>query len=85
MLSFDDNVYRTSHKKYFFQTVEIKNCKVMIDRESFFNQPTKNGRKSYKNIRKTATGHVDKYTTGWLLDSPCSKNNYKLILIDLCK
>ena len=85
MLSFDHNAYRKSHKKCCFQTVKIKHCEVRIDGGSFFNHLIRNDRKSYRNIRKTATVHVGKYTTGWLLDSLCFKNNYKLILIDLSK
>ena len=83
VLSIDDNAYITSHERYSLQTVEIKHCKVMIAGGSFVNHPIRNDRKPYKGIRKTATGRLDKYTTKWLLDSPCFKNSYKPILIDL--
>ena len=37
----------------------------------------------YDNIQKVATGQVDDYTTGCLLDYPNFKEHYKLIAIDL--
>ena len=41
--------------------------------------------KTYKNIRKIATGQRDHYTTGCLLDYSYFKDNYKMIAIDLSK
>ena len=40
----------------------------MIDGKNFFDQPVKNYKVTYENIRKTATGQKDDYTTGCLLD-----------------
>ena len=40
----------------------------MIDRKSFFDQPIKNDKITYKNIRKIAIGQGDDYTTDCLLD-----------------
>ena len=40
----------------------------MIDGKNLFNQPVKNDKVTYENIRKIATGQVDDYTTGCLLD-----------------
>ena len=40
---------------------------------------------SYENIRKTATGRGDDYTTSCLLEYPYFKDNYKMIAIDLSK
>ena len=40
----------------------------MIDRKKFFDQPIKNDKTAYDNIRKIATGKGDDYTTGCLLD-----------------
>ena len=40
----------------------------MIDGKSFFDQPVKNDKITYENIRKTATDQGDDYTTGCLLD-----------------
>ena len=46
----------------------------MINGESFFDQPIKNSRVTYENIRKVATGQRDGYTTGCLLDYPYFKD-----------
>ena len=57
----------------------------MIDGKNFFDQPVKNDKVTYENIRKIATGQGDDYTTGCLLDYPYFKENYKMIAIDLSK
>ena len=57
----------------------------MIDGKNFFDQPIKNNKVIYKNIRKIATGQGDDYTTGCLLDYPYLKDDYKMIAIDLSK
>ena len=41
--------------------------------------------KTYKKIRKIATGQGDDYTTSCLLDYSYFKNHYKMIAIDLSK
>ena len=40
----------------------------MIDRKNFFDQPVKNDKVTYENIRKIATGQGDDYATGCFLD-----------------
>ena len=55
----------------------------MSDGKSFFHQPINSMTKTYKNIRKTATGQGDDYTTGCLLNYPYFKNHYKMIAINL--
>ena len=57
----------------------------MIDGKNFFNQPVKNNKVIYENIRKVATGQGDYYTTGCLLDYTYFKKYYKMIAIDLSK
>ena len=57
----------------------------MIDGKSFFDQPLKNDRRVYDNIRKIATGQGDNYTIGCLLNYHNFKNYYKMIAIDLSK
>ena len=57
----------------------------MINRENFFDQPIKNKKITYDNIRKIATGYGDDYTTGCLLDYPYFIETYKMIAIDLSK
>ena len=70
-------------KKYYLPNVEIKNYNFMIDGENLFDQPIKNDKITYENIRKTATGEGDDYKTGWLLDYASIKDYYKMIAIDL--
>ena len=48
----------------------------MINGESFFDQPIKNNKITYDNMRKIATGQGDDYTTGCLLDYPCFADTY---------
>ena len=57
----------------------------MIDRKNFFDQPIKNHKITYDNIRKIATIQGDDYTTGCLLDYVYFKKYYKMIAIDLSK
>ena len=40
----------------------------MIDGKIFFNQPLKNDKVTYKNIRKIGTGKGNDYTSSCLLD-----------------
>ena len=58
---------------------------MIIDGKSFFDQPIKNDKVTYKNIRKIATGQGDDHTTGCLLDYTYFKKYYKVIAIDLSK
>ena len=46
----------------------------MIDGKNFFDQPVKNDKVTYENIRKIATGQGDDYTTGCQLDYIYFKN-----------
>ena len=57
----------------------------MINGETFFDQPIKNNKVTYENIRKIATCQADNYTTGCLLDYPYFKDIYKMIPVDLSK
>ena len=57
----------------------------MIDGKNFFDQPVKNNKVTYKNIRKIATDQGDDYTTVCLLDYIYFKNYYKMIAVDLSK
>ena len=50
-----------------------------------FDQPVKNDKVTYENIRKVATGQGDDYTTGCLLDQTYFKKYYKMIAVDLNK
>ena len=85
VLAFENDTQRTIAKGYYLPNVEIKGHKVMINGENFFDQPVKNNKVTYKNIRKTATGQGDDYTTGCLLDYPYFKDSYKMMAVDLSK
>ena len=80
----NDNDWRTSNKRYYIPNVEIKSYDVMIDGKNFFDQPVKNNKVTYKNIRKNTIGQRDDYTTGCLLDYTYFKK-YKMVTIDLSK
>ena len=76
---------RTSHSTYYIPKVEIKDYNVMIDGRNFFDQPINSMNKTYKSIRRIATGQGDDYTTGCLLNHSYFNENYKMIAIDLSK
>ena len=57
----------------------------MINGENFFDQPIKNKKITYDNIRKIATGYGDDYTTDCWLDYPYFIETYKIIAVDLSK
>ena len=85
VLAFENDEQRTSHSGYYLRNVELKDYNVMINVEKFFNQPVKNDKVTYKNIRKIANDQGDDYTTGCLLGYPYFKDNYKIIAVDLSK
>ena len=57
----------------------------MINGKNFFDQPIKNNKVTYENIRKIATGQGDDYTTVCLLDYSYLVDTYKMIALDLIK
>ena len=59
LLAFENDTQITSHSGYSLANVEIKNYKVMINGETFFDQPVKDDKVTYANIRKIATGKGD--------------------------
>ena len=85
ILAFEDDAQRTAHDSYYLPTVEIKNYNIMINGENFFDEPIKNNKVTYGNIRKIATGQGDDYTTGCLLDYSYFADTYKVIAVDLSK
>ena len=85
VLAFENDDQRISNKRYYIPNVEIKDYNVMIDGKNFFDQPVKNDKVIYENIRKVAIGQGDDYTTGCLLDYIYFKKYYKMIAIDLSK
>ena len=85
VLAFEGDTQRTSHSSYYLPNVEIKDYNIKINGENFFDQPIKNNKVTYENIRKIATGQGDNYTTGCLLDYPYFMDTYKMIAVDLSK
>ena len=85
VLAFENDAQRTSNKRYYIPNVEIKDYNVMIDGKNFFDQPVKNDKVTYENIRKITIGQGDDYTTGCLLDYTYFKKYYKMIAADLSK
>ena len=85
ILPFESENGRTSHSKYYVPKVEITNYNIKIDVDNLFDQAINNDTKTYKNIRKIATGQGDDCTTGCLLEYPYFKKNYKMIATDLNK
>ena len=80
ILAFENDTQRASHSDYYPPKVGI-----VINGENFFDQPIKNKKITYDNIRKIATGYGDKNTTGCLLDYPYFIETYKMIAVDLSK
>ena len=76
---------RTSSNEYYLPNVEIKYYNIMINGENFFDQPIRNNKVIYENIRKIATGQGDDYTTGCLLDYSYFADTYKMIAVGLSK
>ena len=85
VLAFENDGHRISNKRCCIPNVEIKDYNVMIDGKNFFDQPVRNDKVTYENIRKIATGQGDDYTTNCLLDYTYFKKYYKMIAIDLSK
>ena len=84
VLAFENDAQRKVPSGYYLPNVEIKNY-VMINEENFFDQPIKDNKVTYENIRKVAIGEVDNYTTGCLLDYAYFRDNYKMSAVDLSR
>ena len=85
VLPFENDDDRISHSEYYLSNVEKKDYIIMINEENFFDQPIRNNKVTYENIRKIATGQGDDYTTGCLLDYSYFMDTYKMIAVDLSK
>ena len=57
--AFENNVQRTTNKRYYLPNVEIKDWNVMNDGKNFFDRPVKNNKTTYENIGKIATSQGD--------------------------
>ena len=51
VLAFENDTQRRSHSNYYLPNVEIKDYNIMINGENFFDQPIKNKKVTYENIR----------------------------------
>ena len=78
-------MHKEHHTNYYLPNVEIKNYNIMINGENVFDQPIKNNKVTYENIRKIATVQGDDCTAGCLLDYPYFMDTYKMIAVDLSK
>ena len=85
VLAFEGDAQRPPHFGYYLPSVEIKDYSIMINGENFFDQPIKNNKTTFENIRKITAGQGDDYTTGCLLDYPYFMDTYKMIAVDLSK
>ena len=85
VLAFENDTQRRSSKSYYLANVEIKNYNFVINGENVFDQPIKDNKVTYENIRKIAIGRGDNYTTGCLLDCPYFRDTYKIIAVDLIR
>ena len=74
VLAFENYDLRISNKRYYIPNVEIKDYNVMIDGKDFLDQPVKNDKVTYQNIRKIAISQRNDYITGSLLDYTYFKN-----------
>ena len=81
----DEAGKKKNNKKSFLPRGKIKNYNVLIDGKNVYDQPINDITKQYDELRKVSTGYGDDYTTGCLLNYAYSKNNYRLISVDLSK
>ena len=81
----NNRVLINSHTKYFIPRVNITTYNVLIVERIFYDQSINDSIKQYDEIRKTATGQGEDYTTGCLLDYQYFKDHYNLIAVDLSK
>ena len=71
--------------KYFLPRVNITNYNVLIDERNFYDQTINDLVKQYNEVRKTATGQGEDYTTGCWLDYHYFKDHYNLVAVDFSK
>ena len=57
-MTFENDEQGISSKRYYLPNVEIKDYNVMTDGNDFFDQPVKNDKVTYENIRKIAVQPV---------------------------
>ena len=85
VLAFENDNDRRNTDRYYLPIVQIKDYNIMINGKNFFDQPIKNNKVTYENIRKIAAGQGDDYTTGCLLDYSYFADTCKMFAVDLSK
>ena len=75
VLSFENEHDRRSHSTYYLAKVEIKDYNVMVDDRNFVDHTINSLNKTYKNIRRFATGQGDDYITSCILGYTHFKKN----------
>ena len=85
VLGYENDTQRKIHSGHYLPNIEINNYNVLINGENFSNQPIKDNKVTYENIRKVATGKGDDYTSGCLLDYTYFRDNYNMIAIYLSR
>ena len=63
----------------------MRNCNVIINGKTFYDQPIYSDIKRYEEITKLTTGQDEDYTTSCLLDYNYIKKYYRLIAVDLSR
>ena len=81
-LSFESTTATIVRTGCYLPKAELKVYIVMTDGKNFFGQTIKDDIKIYKSIRKIAIGQGSDYRTGFLIDYPYFKENYKMIVVD---
>ena len=52
VLAFENNTQRTIAKGYYLPDVALKDYNVMLDGQNFFDQPVRDNKATYENIKK---------------------------------
>ena len=77
------NAKRFKYWRYYLPKGIIDNCNIIINGKKFYDQPIYSDTKRSEEIRKLTTGQEEDHTTGCLLDYDHTKNDYRLITVDL--
>ena len=85
VLRFENDTQRISAEGYYLPNVEIKDYNIMINGENFFDQPVRDNKVTYENIRKLLL--INEMITQLVvfIDYPYFKDSYKMIAVDLSK
>ena len=79
------NAKRFKYRRYYLPKRIIDNCNIIINGKNFYDQPIYSDTKRSEEIRKLTTGQGEDHTTECLLDYDHTKNDYRLIAVDLSR